>query len=91
MYSPVKKIESEVVERLIFSIFENVNRGIYIFSLSFPAFRKYIGAFGNWHVYAFAHFGYQIQAISILSSIFMTVVRIVQNKWIKCADRTDSK
>ena len=36
--------------------------------------RKYIGAFGNWHVYAFAHFGYQIQAISILSSIFMTVV-----------------
>ena len=47
--------------------------------ISFSAFRKYIGAFGNWHVYAFAHFGYQIQAISILSSIFMTVVRIIQN------------
>ena len=63
----------------------------YFLFLCFPAFRKYIGAFGNWHVYAFAHFGYQIQAISILSSIFMTVVRIVQNKWIKCADSNRHK
>ena len=42
--------------------------------LLFSAVRKYIGPFGNWHVYAFAHLGYQVQAISILSSIFMTVV-----------------
>lgn len=42
--------------------------------LPFSAVRKYIGPFGNWHVYAFAHLGYQVQAISILSSIFMTVV-----------------
>ena len=45
--------------------------------VSFSAVRKYIGAFGNWHVYAYAHFGYQIQAISILSSIFMTVVSAI--------------
>ena len=33
--------------------------------LSFSAVRKYIGPFGNWHVYAFAHLGYQVQARNI--------------------------
>lgn len=66
-----RKLNSIFNRILVFlAIFDN----IFIFCAVLEGIRKNIGPFGDWHVYAFAYFGYQLQSISILSSIFMTVV-----------------
>ena len=70
-----EKLDSTFNKLLIWlSVYDN----LFIFTIVSEAFRKYVTQNFPFHKHAFAYFLYQLQSISLLCSIYTTVVLAIE-------------